>query len=163
RKMTEESNDSVKQTGAGRPAPEQLPIGPDDETTRSGTMDTRVRAAAETGEESDFLDLTRIFEEALAEVRSGSDPRITELRTKALDYLRREIERAAFAKESFDKLCAKQCEPQELLWLLAACSEGPSPEPTRLSLMMGFDSRKLKAIEQKFRKCAALVEAINSA
>ena len=78
-------------------------------------MDTSVRADTESRKESGSLDLTNIFMEALAEVRSRSDPRATELTTKAFDYLRREIERANFAKESFDKLCAKQCEPQELL------------------------------------------------
>jgi len=126
-------------------------------------MDKSVRAEAESTEESGSLDLTSIFMEALAEVRSRSDPRATELTTKAFDYLRREIERADFAKESFDKLCAKQCEPQELLWLLAACAAGPAPEPDRVSLIMGSDSRKLKAIVQKFRQCATQIDSINSA
>jgi len=134
------------------------------ETRINGRLEhANVRADAETSEESGSLDLTSIFMEALAEVRSRSDPRATELTTKAFDYLRREIECAAFAKESFDKLCAKQCEPQELLWLLAACSVDPEPEPDRVSLIMGSNSRELKPIEQEFRECAALIDSINSA
>ena len=122
-----------------------------------------IRADAATSEESGSLDLTSIFMEALAEVRSRSDPRATELTTKAFDYLRREIERADFAKESFGKLCAKGCEAEELLWLLASCAEGPAPEPDRVSLIMGSDNRQLTAIEQEFRECAALIDSINSA
>jgi hypothetical protein len=122
-----------------------------------------VRADAESKEESGSLDLTSIFVEALAEVRSRSDPRATALMTRALGYLRREIERAAFAKDSFGKLCAKECEAEELLWLLSSCAEGPAPEADRVSLIMGSDNRELKGIEQKFRECAALIDSINSA
>ena len=125
-------------------------------------MDTSVRADTESRKESGSLDLTSIFMEALAEVRSRSDPRATELTTKAFDCLRREI-KDAVANDSFEKLCAEKCEAQELLWLLAACSVGPGPEPERLSLIMGSNSRKLKAFGKKFRECAARIDSINSA
>jgi len=124
-------------------------------------MDTSVRADAESGEESGSLDLPSIFVEALAEVGSRSDRRATELTTKAFDYLRREIKRNV-AENSFKEL-TKGREPQELLWLLVACSVEPEPEPDRVSLIMGSDSRKLKAIVQKFRECAAQIDSINSA
>jgi hypothetical protein len=109
------------------------------------------------------LDLTQIFVEALADVRSRSEQRATDLATKALDYLRREIEGAAMAKRSFEELCAKGCDAQDLLWLLAACSGSPSPEPDRVSLIMGSNTRQLKAIVKEFRQCAARIDSINSA
>ena len=128
-------------------------------------MDTSSRTDAESSrEEPDSLDLTSIFVEALAEVRSRSDQRATDLTTKAFDYLRGEIKSTA-AEDSFKKLTklTKGCEPQELLWLLAACSVDPEPEPDRVSLIMGSNSRELKPIEQEFRECAALIDSINSA
>jgi len=125
-------------------------------------MDTSSRTDAESSrEEPDSLDLASIFEEALAEARSRSDQRATDLTAKAFDYLRREIKRNA-AENSFEKL-TKGCEPQELLWLLAACSEDPEPEPDRVSLIMGSNSRQLKAIVKEFRECAARIDSINSA
>src|SRR5258707_10790295 len=122
-------------------------------------MDKSVRAEAESREESGSLDLTSIFVEALAEVRSRSDPRAIEHTTKAFEYIRREI-RNNVAEDSFEKL-TKGCEPQELLWLLAACSV--DPEPDRVSLIMGSNSRQLKAILQGFRECAARIDSLNSA
>ncbi len=124
-------------------------------------MDTSSRTDAESRGMPGSLDLTSIFVEALAEVRSRSDPRATELATKAFDYLRREIKSNA-AVDSFKEL-TKGREPEELLWLLVACSAEPEPEPDRVSLIMGSDSRKLKAIVQKFRECAAQIDSINSA
>ena len=124
-------------------------------------MDTSGQADAESREESGSLNLAAIFDEALAEVRSRSDPRIIELTTAAFDYLRGEIRRNA-AEDSFKKL-TKGCEPQELLWLLTACSVNPEPEPDRVSLIMGSDRRQLKAIVQEFRECAARIDSINSA
>lgn len=126
-------------------------------------MDKSVRTYAESREESGSLDLASIFVEALAEARSPSDQKARDVIAKAFDYLSRRIQKDAFANDSFKKLSENGCEAQELLWLLAACSEGPSAEPNRVSLIMGSDSRKLKAIVRKFRGCAAQIEAINSA
>jgi len=125
--------------------------------------ETIVRAHAESREVPGSLDLTRIFVEALADLRARSDQRATHLTAKAFDYLRGKIEGAALAKRSFKELCAKGCEAQELLWLLAACSEGPTPEPDRVSLIMGSNPRQLAAIVKEFRACAARIDSMNSA
>ena len=125
--------------------------------------ETGVRTHAESREASGSLDLTRIFVEALADLRARSDQRATQLTEKAFDCLRGKMDGAALAKRSFKELCARGCEAQELLWLLAACSEGPEPEPNRVSLIMGSDPRQLAAIVKEFRACAARIDSINSA
>jgi len=105
------------------------------------------------------LDLGGIFLRAAADLRSDSEVR--PIADKALEYLRREIEGNHTAARYFNELCSESCDAQELLWLLAACSE--DPEPDRVDGIMGFDARQLEAIVKGFCKCAGQIEQINSA
>ena len=75
--------------------PERLPIQVDHGITEREMTETGVRTHAESREASGSLDLTRIFVEALADLRARSDQRAAQLTQKAFDCLRGKMDGAA--------------------------------------------------------------------
>jgi hypothetical protein len=118
---------------------------------------TQVGPTSTSGQPS--LHLGGIFLRAAADLRS--DPKARPIAEKAWEYLRREIKENDRATRYFESLCSEGCDAQELLWLMAACSE--NPEPDRVDKFMGFNARQLKAIVQGFCGSADRIEQINSA
>lgn len=104
-----------------------------------------------------LVDLDKVFDSSHRKLRK--DPRYPELSKKALDYLMKEIRAYGDAARFLKNLCTAGCGEQELLRLLAACSENPDPE--RVAWMLGLDDRRLRAAVKSFSKCAGRIDQIN--
>jgi hypothetical protein len=133
------------------------------------------------------VDLDRAFVRALADVRSSrkENPQVKH----ALDWLRdafsvqsepegkAELRHGRPAKSAtrriehatqpvvgmyFRELCDHGCDSEDLLWLIASCSEDPAPDPNRLIEVMGFDARQLQAAFEAIEKCARHIDGLNS-
>ncbi len=103
------------------------------------------------------IDLDKVLKTSSRRLRK--DPRYPRLSKNALDRLNTEIQNNRYAAGFFEDLRTAGCDSQELLRLLAACSEDPEPE--RITGVLGLDHRRLSAAVKSFSKCALQIEQVN--
>ncbi|MFY9585276.1 MAG: hypothetical protein WAR21_12380 [Candidatus Acidiferrales bacterium] len=121
----------------------------------------RRRTKLRSGGNQAYLNLDKIL--ARADRKLRIDPRTTPYVPMALARLDREIQEDGAIRRCLEKLCSAGCNRQELLWLLATCSEEPTPEPDRLVQLLGLDHRQLRATVKGLREWAHRIERINQA
>lgn len=76
-----------------------------------------------------------------------------------LGQLRAMIKKNRVADNSFIELCSGGCKEAQLVWILATCSDEPTPE--RVDQLLGVNDRQLKALVKSLRKEAGRVDKIN--